>query len=52
MYVRIQNKRTNIGKKYLEYMYITNVNNKNMYATWFTKYKGISCGIFLYIRFI
>ena len=49
---RVLNKRTNLGNKYLEKIYIIIVNKAKLNNTWFTKKKGISCGIFLYKIFI
>ena len=49
---RVLNKRTNLGNKYLEKIYIITVNKTKLNNTWFTKKKGISCGIFLYNIFI
>lgn len=43
---RVLNKRTNLGNKYLVNIYIIIVNKAKLNKTWFTKKKGISCGIF------
>lgn len=45
--IRVLNKRTNLGKIYLVNTYIIIVNNKKLNITWFTKKKGISCGIII-----
>lgn len=37
MYIRIQNKRTNTGKIYLENIYIKNTNSIKVYVTWLIK---------------
>lgn len=42
---RVLNKRTNLGNKYFENIYIIIVNNTKLNITWLTKKKGISCGI-------
>jgi len=39
---RVLNKRTNLGNKYFENVYIIIVNNKKLNITWLTKKKGIS----------
>lgn len=45
---RVLNKRTNLGNKYLENIYIITVNNTKLNNTWFTKKKGISCGMLIF----
>jgi hypothetical protein len=42
---RVLNKRTNLGNKYLVNIYIIIVNKAKLNKTWFTKKKGINCGI-------
>jgi hypothetical protein len=44
------NKRTNLGNMYLENMYIITVKSIKLNVTWFTKKKGINCGI-LYVLY-
>jgi hypothetical protein len=38
--VRVRNKRTNLGKIYLENIYIIVVKSRNPNVTWFIKWKG------------
>jgi len=42
---RVLNKRTNLGNIYLENTYIIIVSKIKLNVTWFTKKKGINCGI-------
>jgi hypothetical protein len=43
--VRLKNKRTNLGKIYLDIIYIINISNINVNITWLKKKKGTNCGI-------
>ena len=43
---RVLNIRTNLGNIYFVNMYIMIIRNKKLYTIWFTKKKGINCGIF------
>ena len=43
---RVLKRRTNLGNKYFENVYIIIVNNKKLNITWLTKKKGTSWGIF------
>jgi len=45
---RVFNKRTNLGNRYFENIYIITVSNKKLNVTWFIKKNGINCGIFNY----
>ena len=42
---RVLNKRTNLGNKYFENVYIIIVSKTKLNITWLTKKKGINCGI-------
>ena len=43
--IRLKNKRTNLGKIYLDIIYIINISNINVKVTWLRKKKGTNCGI-------
>ena len=44
--IREKNKRTNLGKRYLLNIYVKKINNIKAKIIWFTKKKGINCGIY------
>ena len=47
--IRVKNKRTNLGKMYLENKYIITTSKVKANVIWLIKKKGINCGIFLQI---
>jgi hypothetical protein len=47
--IRLKNKRTNLGKIYLDIIYIINISNINVKNTWLRKKKGTNCGIWFFL---
>ena len=45
MKTRVLNRRTNLGRMYLENMYIMAMSKLKAKATWFRKKNGTSCGM-------